>query len=177
MNNIVRIIDYISWIVLLSSILVLAISGKLIENIINETSFLKTYSFYGVLIALSVLLLIYIFFPVYFNSDEEKRGSTVLSLFFGVTILYVFGAAYYNFKTAQTNKKSIKAFVIDKSKNIRYNNNYIKLSINNKIERFETNHKKWDSIQKNDTIMLILGKGKLKYNHVLDFYINTKDER
>jgi hypothetical protein len=66
------------------------------ENIMKAKSFLLEYSFYGAILSTTILYLIYKTNPDYYKGDE-KRASAVLSYFFGVITLSVFGTAFYNF--------------------------------------------------------------------------------
>jgi hypothetical protein len=138
------------------------------ENIMKAKSFLLEYSFYGAILSTTILYLIYKTNPDYYKGDE-KRASAVLSYFFGVITLSVFGTAFYNFETAKENTTEIKAFVSDKSKNFRYGTTYLKLKIDSSEERFNPTHKEWEKIEENDTLLLTVGQGRLGYDHILTF--------
>ena len=140
--NIDTVLDYIGWAFLIATIILLKVAERLLDNIIEAKSFLIENLLYGLLFTL--LILIYKLNPDYIKSGEEKKASAILSYFFGVIALFVFGSANYNLETAKRNTNIIKAFVSGKSKNFRYKTNYLKLDFNNRSERFQPTTKEWE---------------------------------
>lgn len=169
-----NLLDYVGWTLLAATILLLGLSVRLVENIIKAKIFVLEYSLYGTILSATILFLIYKTNPNYFKGGE-KRGSAVLSYFFGVITLTVFGTAYYSFKTARENTTELKAFVTEKSKNIRYGTTFLKLKIDNNEERFNPTYKEWERIEENDTILLTVGHGQLGYGHILTFLPTETD--
>lgn len=166
--NIDKLLDYIGWTFLVATILFLRISEQLLDNIIKAKSFLIEYALYGAFFSATVLFLFYKTNPNYYKGGE-KRASAILSYFFGVTALFVFGTTYYNFQTAKKNPRELKAYVSDKTKNFRYGTNYLILDFDNRTERFQPTKKEWEKIETNDTILLTVGQGQLGYEHILTF--------
>src|SRR5690349_11239559 len=119
-----KLLDFIGWTFLIVAILLLKFSERLLDNIIRAKSFLTEFAIYGVIISAVILYLIYKTNPNYFKGGE-KRASAVLSYFFGIIALFVFGGAYYNLQTAKKNTKNLKVFVSGKSKNTRYGTTYL----------------------------------------------------
>jgi len=116
----------------------------------------------------ALLLIIYSSNPKYFQGGE-KRASAVLSYFFGIIVLSVVGAAYYNFNTSKLNSSKISATVTEKSQNVKYKSTYLYLKIGNKLERFHPHRKEWEKISEKDTLILTVGCGRLGYKHILEF--------
>jgi hypothetical protein len=174
-----KLLDYIGWTFLVATILLLRLAEKLLDNIIKSNSFLLAYSFYGLILSATVLFFIYRTNPGYFEGGE-KRASAVLSYFFGLIALFVFGAAYYNLETAKMNTRAVKAFVTEKSQNFRYKSAYLTIEIENRTERFQPMETEWVKIAENDTILLTVGRGQLGYEHILKFTTdadNLTDEK
>ena len=157
----------------MQSVFIMKFFEQLIDNIIKAKSFVLEHSIYGILFSFTVLFIIHKMNPNYFKSEKEKRGSAILSYIFGLTIIFMFSMGYFNIKTSKNNSKMIKAIVLKKSKNTRYGTKYLKLGINDRIERFQPNVKEWEAINERDTINLIVSKGKLGYQHILKF-VNYK---
>ena len=168
-----KLLDYIGWTLLIIASILLGSFGKFIDNIIYAKSFILEFSIYSLIISSAILLLIYRFNPNYFKSEDEKRGSAILSYFFGVAIIFLFWFCNYNINTANEELKKIKGIVVKKMKNTRYGTRYLKIKLGNKVERFQPNKKEWDLIYENDTIILLIGKGKLGYNYIFKFNNNN----
>jgi hypothetical protein len=164
-----KLLDYIGWTFLIATIIFLKVAERLLDNIIKAKSFLLEYSTYGLIFSATVLFLIYKLQPEYFRSKETKRGSAVLSYFFGIIALFVFGMAYYNLETAKRNTKTSKALVLSKSKNFSSGTPYLKLDFDDRTERFQPTKKEWEKIVLNDTVILTTGLGQLGYQHILKF--------
>jgi hypothetical protein len=163
-----KILDYIGWTLIIVTIILLRFSERLIDNIINSNSFLIEYLIYGVIIS---SLFLYFLFKInrdYFKGNE-KRASAVLSYFFGVIGIFLFSSAYLNFQSSKKNQEKIIGIVVNKSNNIKYKTNYVKLIIDKKEERFISNDKDWKTITENDTLILTVGHGFLGYKHILSF--------
>lgn len=167
--NIEKILDYIGWTFLIMTILLLKVAERLLDNVIYAKSFLVEYSIYGLILSLIVLYLIYKFQPEYFNSGEEKRASAVLSYFFGLVAIFVFGSAKYNLETSKTNTKIINAFVIERYENYLHKTKYVKLNIEGHKERFQPTKSEWENISVKDSLTLTVGKGRLGFLHILQF--------
>lgn len=170
-----KFLDYLAWMLLMTVILLLRFRERLLDNIIQANSFLWEYALYGLVFSFIFLFCIYKIRPNYYKGGK-RRASAVLSFFFGVLLLFIFGTAYYNFQTAEKNKKTIHISVLDKFKNQRYNTPYLTLHINNKAERFQPTMEEWQKIQKNDSIYLSIGQGVLGYQHIFTFspHLQTK---
>lgn len=167
--NIEKILDYIGWTYLILTIILLRVSERLLDNVIKAKSFLLEYSFYGLILSMTVLYLIYKLQPDYFNSGEEKRASAILSYFFGLLAIFVFGAAKYNLETSKADTKTINAFVIERYENYLYKTKYVKLNIEGHIERFQPTKNEWENISENESLTLTVGKGQLGYPCILHF--------
>ena len=163
-----KLLDYIGWTFLVATIILLRLSERLLDNVIKAKSFLFEFAIYGTILSATILLAIYKTNPDYYNGGE-KRASAVLSYFFGVIALFVFGSAYYNLETAKKNIKHLKAFVADKSLNVRYETPYLTLQLDDSEERFQPKRKEWDNIKENDTILLTVGHGQLGYDYIFAF--------
>lgn len=169
--NTYKLLDYIGFTFLVATIVLLQFSERLLDNVIKAKSFLMEYAIYGTILSATTLILIYKTKPDYYIGGE-KRASAVLSYFFGVIFLFVFGSAYYNVETAKKNLKPIPAFVIDKSLNIRYKTPYLTLQIENRKERFQPKINEWNNIKEKDTILLTVGQGQLGYDYIFTFLTN-----
>jgi hypothetical protein len=171
--NIDKFLDYIGWTFLIATLILLRVAERLLDNVIKAKSFLIEYSIYGLLISTTVLFLIYKLNPDYFRSGETKRGSAVLSYFFGVIALFVFLTAYINIETSKQNIRTANAFVKDHYENYRYKTKYVLLDFDGRTERFQPKKEEWDKISVNDTITLTIGQGQLGYENILQFTKNT----
>jgi hypothetical protein len=167
--NIEKFLDYIGWTFLVATLILLRIAERLLDNIIKAKSFLLEYSSLGLLLSLTVLYLIFRLQPDYFKSGETKRASAILSYFFGLITLFVFGTAYYNLETSKQNTKTTSAFVIDHYENYRYKTKYVTLDIDGRTERFQPNKYEWENISVNDSLTLTVGQGQLGYQCILQF--------
>ena len=167
--NIEKLIDYIGWTFLIVTIVLLKVAEQLLDNIIKANLFLMEYSAYGLILSLTVLYLIYKLQPDYFKSGETKRGSAVLSYFFGVVALFVLGSAKYNLETSRQNTTIINAYVIDHFENYRHKTKYVTLYIDGRTERFQPNKNEWEEISLNDSLILTVGYGQLGYQHIFQF--------
>lgn len=161
-------LDYFGWTLLIATILLLTFSQRLLDNIINAKSFLIEYSIIGTFLSANALLLIYKTNPDYFKGGD-KRASAILSYFFGIIAIFVFGTAYYNFNTAKNNTGIVKALVVIKHENIRHSTKYLTLKLNGRTERFQPTPKEWEKIEQNDTILLTYGQGNLDFNYIFEF--------
>jgi len=167
--NIEKFIDYIGWTFLVATLILLRIAERLLDNIIKAKAFLLEYTAFGLLLSLTVLYLIFKLQPDYFKSGETKRASAILSYFFGLIALFVFGTAYYNLETSKQNTKTINAYVIDHYENYRYKTKYVTLDIDGRTERFQPNKYEWEKISINDSLTLTIGQGQLGYQCILQF--------
>lgn len=167
--NIEKFLDYIGWTFLIVTITLLKVAERLLDNVIKAKSFLFEYSIYGLIISLTVLYIIYKLQPDYFNSGEEKRASAILSYFFGLVAIFVFGAAKYNLETSKADTKTINAFVIERYENYLYKTKYFKLNIEGHKERFQATQSEWENISVNDSLTLTVGKGQLGFLQILQF--------
>jgi len=61
-------------------------------------------------------------------------------------------------ETAKTNTKITKAFFSEKSQNFRYKSTYLKIKIENRLERFYSGKSEWDNISANDSILTTIGR-------------------
>lgn len=167
--NIEKILDYLGWTFLIVTITLLKLAERLIDNVIKAKSFLLEYSLCGLLLSLTVLYLIYKLQPDYFNSGEEKRASAVLSYFFGLLAVFVFGTAKYNLETSKKVTKTINAFVIEHYENYLNKTKYVKLNIEGYTERFQPTKNEWEKISVNDSLTLTVGQGQFGYQCILHF--------
>lgn len=163
-----KLLDYFGWAFLIVTIILLKVAENLLDNIIEVKSFLLVNSFYGFILSSTVLLFIYKMNPMYFKGGE-KRASAILSYFFGIIMLFVFGISKYNLETAKSNTSNLKAFVSDKYENVRYRTMYLVLKFDNRTERFQPNASEWQKVNIGDTITLTVGEGELGYKHILEF--------
>ena len=163
-----KILDYVGWLLLFAMILLLRFAQNIINNIIDTKSFMVEYGLIGALIASTFLFLVYKFNRNYFKGGE-KRASAVLSYFFGITFLTIFVTAYFDLKICKENQQLRKAFIVQKSTNIKYGSKILKLNINGKIEKFNPTVAEWNEIQENEIINLIVCRGVSGYEHILKF--------
>lgn len=164
-----KILDIVAWGILFVSWLLLGFSGRILENIIHGKQFVLKFGLLGVFIAITVLFVIHKTNKQYLQSNSMKRGSAVLSYFFGIVIITFFSFGFYNYSMAEKNQVKLEAVVIDKFENVRYKTGYIELSFNGKKERFDVKRSVWEKINKNDTINIVVGKENLGYNYIFSF--------
>lgn len=127
------------------------------------------YLLYGTLLSSAILWLIYKYNRDYFDGGGERRASAVLSYFFGVIGLFVFGSAYYNSVTAKAASRNVQAFVIKKIESGRPAIPKVLLQLTNHKEQFHPNWPEWRRMQPNNTVVLNVGRGKLGYDYIFSF--------
>lgn len=165
-----RILDYMAWSLLITSIIVLRFLERLVENLVEGKAFIIYYGIIGFVTGLFVLYLFYRFKPTYFKSNQEKRASAILSYVFSLSVLFLFGFAYYNKHTGESDLKKQEAIVVDKNKNYRYHTRYLLLKIdNNSARKFMVNQNVWEDTGINDTIQISVGRGALGYEYIYKF--------
>jgi hypothetical protein len=164
-----KVLDYTGWTVLCITSLLMRFALPLVDNIIHSDRFLLEYLVYGTLLSSAILWLIYKYNRDYFDGGGESRGSAVLSYFFGVIGLFVFGAAYYNLATAKTDSRNVQAFVIKKFESGRPGIPKVLVQLNDQEEQFHPNWPEWRRIQPNSTVVLNVGRGKLGYDYIFSF--------
>ena len=172
-----KILDVIAWIFLFVSIALLSTSGRILENIIHGNRFIIKFGLLGLIIAIIVLFVIYKTNKQYFQNETNARESAILSYFFGIIVVTFFLCGFYNNYTAKQNQAYSEIVVADKAENIRYRTGYIKLAFNGKIERFDVKMNVWNKIEKNDTIGIVVGKGNLGYQYIIQFNPRYKDNK
>ena len=175
--NIDKLLDYIGWTFLIATLILLRVAERLLDNVIKAKSFLLEFSAYGLLLSATILFLIYRLRPDYFKSGETKRGSAVLSYFFGVIALFVFGTAYFNLETSKHKTRTTNAFVREHYENYRYKTKYVLLDFEGRTERFQPTKDEWKRISENDTVNLTIGQGQLGYENILLFTKNTEKQQ
>lgn len=169
-----KLLDYIGWTFLISTLILLGVAERLLDNVIRAKSFLLEFSAYGLILSAINLFLIYRIRPKYFKSEESKRGSAVLSYFFGIIALFVFTTAYFNLETSKHNTRITHAIVREHYENYRYKTKYVLLDFDGRTERFQPTKNEWEKISVNDTITLTIGKGLFGYENILLFTKNTE---
>jgi hypothetical protein len=167
-----NILDYIGWTFLIITVILLKVGERLLDNVIQAKSFVFEYSMYGLLLSLTVLYLMYKLQPGYFKNGTEKRASAVLSYFFGLVAIFVFGSAKYNLETSKKDTKTIHALVMERDENYLYKTPYVKLNIKGHTERFQPTKSEWENISVNDSLTLTVGKGRLGFLQILRFTKN-----
>ena len=163
-----KLLDAIGWTMLFTTILFFRFFGRSIDNMVYAKSFIVEYVILGAVCSALVLFLMYRTNKTYF-SGGEKRGSAILSYFFGIIAIVLFSATAYNTETAKRNQSTIGAVVIDKSKNSRYSTPYLTLKVGDKSERFSPKLEEWNKIEKGDSIHLVVGRGHLGYDYIFQF--------
>jgi hypothetical protein len=166
-----KLLDCIGWTFLVTTIVLLKLANRLLDNVINAKVFLFEFGIYGTILSAVILYVIYRTTPDYYKGGEN-RASALLSYFFGMIAIFVFGSACYNLETARKNIRSEKAYVSDKLMNVRYTTHYLILQLNDREEKFQPLKKEWDCVKKNDTILLTVGHGKLGYDYIFNFVPN-----
>lgn len=161
--NTERLLDIIGWTFLSAAIVLLGLYERIPENIINGKSFYITYIIFGIGVSIITVQVIVKMKPDYSSNDA------LAGYLFGIVVVVLFSAAFCNMETAKDRTRLIQAIVVDKSMNIKYKTTYLKLNINEKIERFNPTKEDWSKIEKNDTIVLLVGHGNLGYDHIFEF--------
>ena len=164
-----KIQDYISWMLLVATIMLLRFTGNFLENVVAGKKFALGYLFVGLLLASVITYCLYQWRPGYYKSSNETRGSAVAGLFFAIIFLTLFAATYINYETGKKKQYVKKVVLLEKSKNAMYGTLYAFLLINNKRERFAPSREEWNQMKESDSVEISLGKGTLKYEYIYRF--------
>jgi len=163
-----RLLDIIGWSFLSAAIVLLRFYESQLHNIINAKSFYIIYGIMGVVLSFAIVKFILKVFPNYSNSDENRQ-SAIAGYFVGIVAVFVFASTFYNIETAKDNKRLVEAIVTDKSNNHNYTHTVIDLNIYGKEEEFDPPTKVWHQIEVDDTLVLKVGNGKLRYEYIFEF--------
>ncbi len=168
MNN-NKIIDYISWVFLAITLVLLKIKSNYIENIIDGKKFVFEYALVGIALASLFIFLLYKFKNEYFE-ENDTRKKTILGQFFTIVFLTIFISTYINLKSGRTNLYIKRGYLLEKSKNIMYHDCYAFILFKNCTkERFVPTLKEWNNLKEKDSITLTVGKGALGYECIYKF--------
>ena len=108
------------------------------------------------------------------NDADERKWEILLKIYICCLILTLCTAAFVNKKTAVYATETRKYLVTDKSKT-RKGKNYLWLEIYGKNKRFEPNSQEWEQAQVGDSLAVLVGKGSLGFDVILQFGISPAD--
>lgn len=166
-----QLLDYLSWTFLSLSLALLTFTARYVENIIRGKMFVLEYVLWGILIASLWMFILYRTYRSYFDGGQ-RRASAILSQYFSWVVLTLFLGAFYNYETGKKNTVVKKALVVRKSENVKTKTKYVHLIIgNNKRERFNPRSNEYRLMRANDSTLLLIGKGNLRYEFILAFGI------
>lgn len=167
-----RFIDYASWGILIVVSLMLKLASSRLENIIDGKKFGLHFVLVGIAFASCWMVVLKTFCATYFNPEEgrsDKRASAILSQFFAIVFLTLFASEYYNSRISENEKYLKKAWVEKKSQRQVASKHFVRLSINNKSERFVAKSHENDALTDGDSTTLYIGHGRLGYDFIIAF--------
>lgn len=165
-----KIIDNISFTLLIATLLLLKSASKYPENIIYGKRFVWNYFLLGLIISIAWIYFLYKMKRSYFDGGE-KRASAILSQFFGIILWTIFLSAYYTYQSGKENIYYKEAIVVYKTNNIKTGTLYTGLLIDGRKERFNPARKEFEKFSKGDTLLLTIGKGKTMYEYIYEFKV------
>lgn len=163
-----KVIDFISFALLIITLLLLKVTSGYVENIILGRKFVLYYFLLGLTISVVWTCLMYKFKPGYYEGGE-KRASAILSQFFSIIILTIFLNAFYTYHTGKGNLYYKEAILIERSSNITHGTDYVNLLIDGRNERFNPGQDEFKNLAIGDTLSLTICKGKTDYEVIYHF--------
>ncbi len=160
-----------SYVVLGLTILVMAPLSRHVENIVDKAPFLMGMGAAGVAIAAFVLWMIKRLVPGFYQRNSEARGGAVLGLFFSIVVLVILGSAWIDRSSAMGRARLERYAVKDTGSNIKSGSNYVHLyrpGQRSEDFRIKVRRKELEAIAGRDSVDLLVGRGDLGVEHVLE---------
>jgi hypothetical protein len=149
------------------------ILSLLLPSLIEELYFALTFAAAGLLFGYFVHDFIKTRIPGFFTDDEHK-SAILVKIYVGSLVLILCAAAFINRKTADYATETRKYHVNDKSKTYK-GEHYLWLDIDGKNKRFEPKLPEWEQAQIGDSLPVLVGKGRLGFEVILQFGIPPAD--
>jgi hypothetical protein len=165
-----RIVHYASYVLLVLAMVLMKLFGRLLENVVEEGRFVLVMGGVGAALAAFVLWWIKRTMPGYYQRNSEARAGAILGLFFGITVLVMFGSAWVDRSSAEQRAHVARFAVKRIGTNIKTGSNYVHVFHPGQAEtdfRIQVRGKELEGMAGLDSIDLRVGAGDLGFEHVL----------
>jgi hypothetical protein len=162
-----RLIDYVSWMFLATSLVVITLFDEYVENIVYGKQFVLKYLILGIVLAGGWTFIHWKINRTYFQEDETRK-KTILGSIFSIVILTIFLNGFITHKDISDTYQQ-RAIVLRKSENLIAHRNYVFLSIEGRKERFLPTHSEYSELNEGDTIMLVIVRSRNGFEAIKQF--------
>lgn len=138
-----KILDTLSWVTMMATLLAMKLASRYAENIIFGKRFILDYVVLGTTIFSVWMFVLYKYTKSYFNGGE-KRASAILCQLFSTIILTIFINVYCTYNSGKRNIYYKSAVIESIGSNYKTGSNYATLLIEGRKERFSPSTKEYD---------------------------------
>lgn len=142
-----------------------------VENIVEKLRFIVPMGAAGVALAAFVLWSIHRTVPGFYQRNSEARGGAVVGLFFSIVILVLLVTACIDRKSAEANARVQRFAVKNSGTSVKSGSNFVNLfepGSRSEAFRIKVRRKELEAISGRDSVDLLVGRGDMGVEHVLE---------